>query len=34
MQKVYFLAIVVGRGALAYRRPDGVHVIPVATLAP
>lgn len=29
-----FLAVVVGRGALAYRRPDGVHVIPIATLAP
>lgn len=27
-----FLAIVVGRGDLAYRRPDGVHVIPAATL--
>lgn len=29
-----FLAVVVGRGALAYQRPDGVHVIPAATLAP
>lgn len=27
-----FLAVVVGRGALAYRRPDGVLVIPAATL--
>ncbi|WP_080803169.1 DUF4143 domain-containing protein [Arabiibacter massiliensis] len=29
-----FLAVVVGRGDLAYRRPDGIYVIPVATLAP
>lgn len=27
-----FLAVVVGRGDLAYRRPDGVYVIPAATL--
>ena len=27
-----FLAVVVGRGSLAYRRPDGVLVIPVAAL--
>ena len=27
-----FLAVVVGRGSLAYRRNDGVHVIPVSTL--
>lgn len=27
-----FLAVVVGRGDMAYRRPDGVHVIPAATL--
>lgn len=29
-----FLAVVVGRGSLAYRREDGVYVIPAATLAP
>ena len=29
-----FLAVVVGRGALAYQRPDGIYVIPAATLAP
>lgn len=33
-QEPAFLAVVVGRGSLAYRRPDGVHVVPVATLAP
>lgn len=27
-----FLAVVVGRGSLAYRRADGVYVIPAATL--
>ena len=27
-----FLAVVVGRGGLAYRRADGVYVIPAATL--
>jgi predicted AAA+ superfamily ATPase len=27
-----FLAVIVGRGHLAYTRPDGIHVIPVATL--
>lgn len=27
-----FLAVVVGRGSLAYRREDGVYVIPAATL--
>jgi uncharacterized protein len=27
-----FLAVVVGMGEMAYRRPDGVYVIPVATL--
>lgn len=27
-----FLAVVVGKGGLAYRRPDGVCVIPIATL--
>lgn len=27
-----FLAVVVGKGALAYRRADGVYVIPAATL--
>lgn len=29
-----FLAVVVGAGNLAYRRPDGVFVLPIATLAP
>ena len=29
-----FLAVLVGAGALAYQRPDGVYVIPVAALAP
>lgn len=29
-----FLAVIVGKGSLAYRRPDDVHVIPIATLAP
>ena len=29
-----FLAVLVGAGTLAYRRPDGVYVIPVATLKP
>lgn len=28
-----FLAVVVGRGSLAYRRPDGVFVIPAAMLS-
>lgn len=27
-----FLAVIVGRGSLAYTRPDGVMVIPIATL--
>lgn len=27
-----FLAVVVGKGTLAYTRPDGVHVIPMAAL--
>ena len=27
-----FLAVLVGRGSVAYRRKDGVYVIPVATL--
>ncbi len=29
-----FLAVVVGRGSLAYTRPDGVSVIPIALLGP
>lgn len=29
-----FLAVIVGAGSLAYRRDDGVYVIPAATLAP
>lgn len=29
-----FLAVVVGKGSLAYKRPDGVCVVPVASLAP
>lgn len=29
-----FLAVVVGRGSLAYTRDDGVHVIPAAVLGP
>ena len=29
-----FLAVVVGRGSLAYTRPDGIHVIPIALLGP
>jgi len=29
-----FLAVIVGRGGLAYQRDDGVWVIPIATLAP
>lgn len=29
-----FLAVLVGAGTMAYRRPDGVYVIPVAMLAP
>ena len=29
-----FLAVIVGKGALSYRRPDGVYVIPIASLAP
>ncbi len=29
-----FLAVVVGVGEMAYRRPDGVYVLPVATLGP
>ena len=29
-----FLAVVVGRGNMAYTRPDGVNVIPVALLGP
>ena len=29
-----FLAVVVGRGNMAYTRPDGVSVIPIALLGP
>lgn len=29
-----FLAVLVGRGNMAYTRPDGVSVVPVATLVP
>lgn len=29
-----FLAVLVGAGALAYQRSDGVYVVPLATLAP
>ena len=28
-----FLAVIVGKGNLAYRRKDGVYVIPAATLS-
>ncbi len=29
-----FLAVVVGRGSMAYKRPDGILVIPIALLGP
>lgn len=27
-----FMAVIVGKGSLAYTRPDGIHVIPISTL--
>jgi hypothetical protein len=29
-----FLAVLIGKGDIAYKRKDGVLVIPIATLAP